>query len=97
MENPPPRDHDQQFSETQTTSSQRPESSGKMSSSTGAPAESAAAPTGNAPASAAPASAPGPYTEQVQAVVNSDVSNKRGSYRNGASLTYLDRLVFRHF
>ncbi|KFY61459.1 hypothetical protein V496_04987, partial [Pseudogymnoascus sp. VKM F-4515 (FW-2607)] len=73
MENPPPRDPDQHFSETQTTSSQRPESSGKMSSSTGAPAENAAAPTGNAPASAAPASAPGPYTEQVQAVVNSDI------------------------
>ncbi|OBT99219.1 hypothetical protein VE01_02590 [Pseudogymnoascus verrucosus] len=73
MENPPPRDTDQQFSETQTTTSQRPESSGRMSSSTGAPAELAAAPSGNAPASAAPAPAGGLYTEQVQNVVNSEI------------------------
>ncbi|OBT73735.1 hypothetical protein VF21_07145 [Pseudogymnoascus sp. 05NY08] len=73
MENPPPRDTDQQFSETQTASSQRPESSGRMSSSTGAPAELAAAPSGNAPASAAPAPAGGLYTEQVQNVVNSEI------------------------
>jgi hypothetical protein len=97
MENPPPRDTDQQFSETQTTSSQRPESSGRMSSSTGAPAELAAAPSGNAPASAAPAPAGGLYTEQVQNVVNSEVSNPRACYGNVPPLTCIDRLEFKFF
>ncbi|KFY22077.1 hypothetical protein V491_02887, partial [Pseudogymnoascus sp. VKM F-3775] len=72
MENPQ-KDPDQQFSETHTTSSQRPESSGKMSSSTGAPAENVMAPSANAPASAASAPAAGLYTEQVQNVVNSEI------------------------
>ncbi|KFZ20727.1 hypothetical protein V502_03006, partial [Pseudogymnoascus sp. VKM F-4520 (FW-2644)] len=72
MENPP-RDADQQFSESHTASSQRPESSERMSSSTGAPTENATTPSGNAPASAAPAPTPGPYTEQVQNVVNSEI------------------------
>lgn len=82
MENPP-RDPDQQFSETHTASSQRPESSERMSSSTGAPTENVTTPSGNAPASAAPAPTPGPYTEQVQNVVNSEVSNMRASYGTG--------------
>ncbi|KFX99853.1 hypothetical protein V490_01598, partial [Pseudogymnoascus sp. VKM F-3557] len=68
MENPAKDNTEQQFSETH---SQRPESSGKMS--TGAHSENATAPSGGAPPSAAPAPAPGPYAEQVQNVVNSEI------------------------